>query len=211
MSAARRHAGRRRGLTVLELLIALTITSLTGLAIATVTSAVARSLSSVNGERSALQRAHVLRYRVSSYTRTGLALLAADDARGFVVWLHDGNLDRRPNLTELRVFWFDAEAEELELERVVFPEDWPQEWKDQADTPLSSVADPFEAVLVERAEGYTTRELVADGLVALSLVPSAEVVWQAPRFAMHVELRLDDDSTDELLFSTGFLNHEVPQ
>lgn len=209
MSATRRST-RAPGMTVVELLIALTITVIVGLAMATVLTSVGRGLSSANGERSALQRANVLSHRLASYTSSALAMLEADE-RGLAMWLHDESGDGAVNLLELRVFQLDEEQRAVCIERVVFPEAWTAEEIDGANVTVTSVEDPFEVMEQQRALGYTEVTLLVDGIARMDATPCEASASESPRIALSVDLEIEGDRTESILLSVALPMHTEPQ
>lgn len=200
----------RPGLTLVELMLALSITVITGLAMVTATSAVARGITGINAARSALQRAHAAHARLRAYTEPGRCFLAWDATRGFAMWLHDDRANDLVNLTELRVFWFDDAAGTLSVERVTFPDGWPDEDYEAVDVELSSGTDMFAAIESMRALGYTQTEVLADGVAALELAHSALSLTEANRVRLTLGVTLDDGEQESVLFVFGMPNHEEP-
>ena len=113
-----------RGLTLLELLLALAITSIVGLAMSTAMTATAHGMTNAGDMRSALQRANVAYTRLRGYTMQSPALLQNDPGNGFVLWGDDHNPGGRINLSEIFVFWFDQDAGVLSVEQLSLPEGW---------------------------------------------------------------------------------------
>ncbi len=200
----------RRGLTLLELLVALAITVVTGMAIASVTTAVARGIDTVGTVRSALQRAHAAHVRLRAYTDPGLCLLAYDADAGFALWLEDSRANGRVNLTEFRVFWVDEGTGLLTVERVEFPEGWTDDEYALYDTTLSGVDDPFQVMLTQRSLGYTVTETIADEVAGLSMAYTPESIRDADRVRLMLGLRLDESQTEEILIALALPNHAKP-
>ncbi len=200
----------RRGMTVVELLIAMTITVMIGLAMATVLTSVSRGLSSTNSERSALQRANVLSHRLTSYTQSALAIIEADD-RGLAMWLHDESGEGRVNLLELRVFWVDEVGQTISIERIVFPVAWTLEEIDTANTLVTSIEDPFVVIAQQRALGYTETSLLIDGMAAVNFIPAESTAAESSRFAMIVDLPIETNHIEEILLSVALPMHQEPQ
>jgi type II secretory pathway pseudopilin PulG len=206
-----RHPGRPSGLTLLELLLAVSITSLVGLAMATVMTAAARGMTSAGDTRSALQRAHAAYSRLRTYTDTGLCLLQNDPARGFVLWLNDERLNGKVNLSELRVFWFSPQTGLLTVERVVFPEAWDAAKKEAADVKVNPAADLFAIMTDQRALGYTQTETVADGAIAFAIEAPTPAPADATRFRASLTTDAGHDGQAPVLMAFGLSNHQKPQ
>lgn len=201
----------RTGLTLVELLVALAITVVTGMAIATVTVGVARGLENVNTARSALQRAHAAYIRLRAYTDPSLCILAEDSDRGFALWLDDGRPNSRVNLSELRVFWFNEVESTMSVERVVFPEDWPAEEVVKHDQTLSVVDDPFALMEAQRALGYTWSEVLADGVGGFGMTFESNNVLDANRVRLALTVVLDNGKREDLMLALGLPNHRTPE
>lgn len=206
-----RHPERARGLTLLELLLAVSITSLVGLAMATVMTAAARGMTSAGDTRSALQRAHAAYSRLRIYTDTGLCLLQNDPERGFVMWLNDEKLNSKANLTELRVFWFTPQTGLLTAERVAFPQSWDDAKKDAANVKVNPAADLFAVMTDQRALGYTLTETVADGATAFLVESPTPDPADATRFRATLTTDAGQDGEAPVLMAFGLSNHQKPQ
>jgi type II secretory pathway pseudopilin PulG len=103
---------RRGGLTLVEMLMALTITALIGAAIASMLSAVAYGTSSSQDIRSLVVKNKTLSSRITAAVRGSAQLLSAAD--GYVVlWTKDLNGSGVPDLLELRRIELDGSTDEL--------------------------------------------------------------------------------------------------
>ncbi|MCA9294791.1 MAG: type II secretion system protein [Phycisphaerales bacterium] len=201
---------QRRGMTTVELLIAVTITVVIGLSMTTVLTSVARGLSSTNGERSAMQRANVLSHRMLSYTETALAVIAADE-RGLAIWLHDESGEGKVNLLELRALCFDDDEQMMVMRRVEFPEAWTDEEQAAANTVVTSVEDPFTVMDQQEALGYVTTVPIVDGVSGFAVESSGASAVESPRFAVHVDVVIEMDHSEEVLLAVGLPMHMEPQ
>lgn len=204
----------RRGLTTLELLLAIAVTAVIALAIATVMTAVARGLTGASEGRSALQRAHAAHARLRAYTDVSLCLLQCDPGHaagdGFALWLSDDRPGGKVNLSEFRVFWFDASAGTLSVERVVFPKDWTAEMVEAADIELSASADFLQEMAAQRKLGYTETTILADGLAGSALAHSAAGPQQAARFRLTIDAPSPADPAQQVMMALALPNHEEP-
>lgn len=204
----------RQGLTLLELLLAVAVTAVVALAIATVMVSVARGLSGAGESRSAMQRVLAGHARVRAYTDAALCMLQndADHAAGsgFALWLSDDRPGGHVNLTEFRVFWFDPAAGTLSVERVTFPPEWPQELVLEADIELAATADFMQAMAAERLLGRTTSTILADGLSAASLDFVGASILPALRFQLTLGAPTTADPGQTVLLALGLPNHKEP-
>lgn len=103
---------RHRGLTLVEMLMALAITGLIGAAIAAMLSAVSYGTSSTRDIRSLVVKNKTLGARITAAVRQSAQLLDAGD--GYVVlWMSDRNASGAPDLLELQRIELDSGTDEL--------------------------------------------------------------------------------------------------
>jgi type II secretory pathway pseudopilin PulG len=197
-------------LTTLELMIALTITVTTGMAMTAVLTAAGGSMTRTSAERSAMQRAAVLHHRLRAYVVDALSVLQSDD-RGLAIWLVDDNSNERVEMSELRVLWLDAEEQSLTLERVTWPADMTPAEIDAADTTLAGVDDPFEMMVVFRRMGFTEQSLFAHGVAGLAAVGNESQLQASQRIAFTVEMASELNERESVLLSLGLPNWRAPR
>lgn len=208
----RTHPRRaRRGLTLLELLLAISITVMLGAAVASVLTAASRGMTASRNSQSALQRAHALQSRMRAYSDPALCLLDYRQDEGMSMWLEDPDASGDISLGEVRVFWFDGEAQAVTVERAEFPADFDEATRALYDIPLSPEADFFAEMEALRALGYTRTETLADGVGAASLSWDGLTLREQPRAVFRVRLQIDDDTPQETIACLGMPNHTEPQ
>lgn len=200
----------RRGLTLIELLIAVAITALVGVAIAVVMTSAGQNLARVGEVRSALQRSHAMHARLGAYTDAALCVLNEDPDQGFAVWLHDDNAGNTINLSELRVLWYETGDEQIVVEWVDWPDGWTEQEIDDADRELAVGDDYFTEMLNLRKQGRTGQLVIADGVVSFDLSHEAVSFVDAARLRASVTLRINNDTSEPMLFTIGIENHTVP-
>ena len=105
------RAAGKRGLTLVELLIAVTITALVGAGVATMLVATTRGTSSRTDLRGLVVKHKTLSARLGSSIRSAKMVLAAGS--DFVVlWAHDDRANDLPNRSELqRIEWDNTNNE----------------------------------------------------------------------------------------------------
>lgn len=200
----------RRGLTLVELLIAIAITAIIGAAIGIVMTAAAQNLTRVSEVRSALQRSHAMRSRISAYTDAALCVLDEDEEQGFAVWLNDQNSGGTLNLSELRVIWYDGSGETISVEWVSWPEEWTPLEISAADNEVPIGTDYYTLIRAMRGAGMTESLTLADGIASCDLSHEAVSFVDADRIRAEVVFRVADDETQPMLFAIGIANHTVP-
>lgn len=210
ISSRQTPSRRRKGMTLLELLLAFSITALIGLAMATVMTAAARGMSGAGQARSALQRVHAAYIRTRAYTDSGLCLLSVDPTKGFALWLHDETPGGRLNLLELRVFWWNNGDGTLTVERVQVPEAWAPELVAAYNIPIPSAANFFQIMLDQRSLGMTATETIADGLDNASLAFAGTTPMDVERFRMTLTVTTAPQTQEPVLMTFGLMNHTKP-
>lgn len=203
-------ATRRGGMTLVELLLAFSITVIIGMAMATVMTTAARGLSGAGEARSALQRVHAAYIRTRAYTDSGLCLLAVDQNQGFALWLDDNKPGGRINLLEIRVFWWNNGDGTLSVERVKTPNGWAPELVDAYNIPIPSDANFFQVMLDQRSIGMTSTEIIADGLENASVAFSEAAAQDSERFRMTLTVSTGFDMQEPVLMTFGLMNHTDP-
>ncbi|GAB4552704.1 MAG: hypothetical protein Tsb0013_15060 [Phycisphaerales bacterium] len=200
---------KRRGLTTLELLVALGVTSITGLGVAMVITSVSRGVSDMNTMRGAMQRAASSHARLRVYTDTSLCLLAQDD-RGFALWAHDERRNGVVNVSELRVFWVLPEEGEVRTEYVAFPQEMGEVERAALDIVVAESEDPFQAMLAQRVLGFTEQTVLADGVTSARITHTEADPRDSTRFRVLVGFD-GGAETQELLMAVGLPQHRRPR
>ena len=206
---ANQHGRSRRGVTLLELMLALSITAMVGLGVASVLAMISSSTKSAREARSLLLRAHAGQIRLRSYLDSSLRLLQHDPDQGLAVWLHDQRTTDAVNLSEIRVFWYDAEEETLAVEWVSFPENWTELQIQVFDTVVPDGSDYFVVMEAQRAAGMTASLELVEDVIGVDLTFDNETITDAKRVTLEMELTIDEeDSTKRTLSSFGLSNHQ---
>ncbi len=201
----------RRGLTLLELMLALAITGMMGAAMSAMVVGVTRGMESITGGRSATQRAHVVHQRLRAYTEAGLCVLQHDKTQGLALWLNDNNGDDDVNLTEYRVFWFDEVARTLSVEWVEFPEEWTDEQKATADIRVLTTEDLFLLMEAQRAFRYTRTVVLGDELDGFAVEHNTASILDASRVTLRARTQAGTGgAVQELLFRLVLTGHTLP-
>ncbi|MHC4982560.1 MAG: PilW family protein [Planctomycetota bacterium] len=110
---------KTKGLTLVELTVAMAMTSVIGLAVAGV--AIALSVANAHGEDydQSIQSSRVALMRIDNQVRAS-ALIVSSDWRRFVLWTGDANGNGKINYNELAVISYDTYYDRLRQFQVVF-------------------------------------------------------------------------------------------
>ncbi|MHC4976495.1 MAG: PulJ/GspJ family protein [Planctomycetota bacterium] len=208
-----RHTSRpsARGLTLLELIIAIAITSMIGLGISSMLTMVAQGTRTDQDHRTSVIRVHALNVRLRAYLSDSLNFLHHDPSKGLAVWVHDLGSDRFIHLTELRVIWWDEATSTLSVERVEFPADWSSFQRQAADIAVASDTDFFSLVGSYRASGHTISETLLDNIQSFSLDFNNNDTQLATQVEVHVTEHSAAETQIDSLQTFGLANHTLPR
>lgn len=208
MTPQPRHPAVRAGLTLVELLIALMITALMGLAIGSMMTTVGAATGRESAERAALLRAHAGQVRLRAYMDNALSILQHDDDNdAAVIWLYDNLVQDTVNVREIRLITVDEG--EITVEWVQFPDNWTDIMRDAADTVLPPAADFFAAMAAQRALGQTRTTTLLSHVQDAAWTLSASPAQSATR--ARLALTLDaQGSPVQTLYAFGLKDHAIP-
>lgn len=157
----------RRGLTLVELLIALSITAVVAGATAAMIGAFVQATEHDRQWREAMIRAQAINVRLASYVAPARYVLGTDE-KGVALWLDDTRESDTVHATEIRWLVQDQASELVIAQMVKFPTEWDQAKRDayDAEYPLEtdwwSIRDSFKALglieetpLCDEVSGWT--------------------------------------------------------
>jgi len=147
-------AARRRGMSLIELLMALSISTMVAAAVAGMLSAVSTGVGTRRDIRAVMVRSHAAQSRLSSYLAPSRCVLHAQ-GDNLVLWLDDQRVSETVHATEIRWLGFNSDTGAIEVRYVSFPEEWSQVTCDLADQEFSADED-WMAVL----DSYTSKDLI---------------------------------------------------
>ena len=153
----------RRGITLVELLMAIAITSMITAAVGSMISAVARSQEFENDRRESTIRAQALSARLASYIAPALCVLD-NQPKSFVLWFDDSKQSNTVHGTEIRWVNFDSLSGTVELRYVDFPAGWSQLQKDEYDTVFPIDSDWWAVKQYYEALGFISMIRLSDGV-----------------------------------------------
>lgn len=209
-----RRGAHRAGLTLLELLLALSITAIMGVAVASMLTMVSTVAQSDREGRSVLLRAHAAQARLRAYIDPSLCVLQHDAAnQTLCVWLADQAGPESVNLTEIRVLWFDPTGRTIDVERVQFPAAWPEISRQAADVIVPVGTDYIAAVLAQRALGFTVRQTVVSNVWSAGWgfnTGKGAPPSDATRATLSTLLGIDSAKAVSMLHAFGIPNRKVP-
>jgi type II secretory pathway pseudopilin PulG len=135
----------RRGLSLLEMLLAIGITSIIGAAIASMMAAASNSLSSKDDGRQSAIRLATTQVRLGAYIAPSRCILDKSNTH-LTLWLEDSRENNTVHASEIRWLSFDENKKILAVDFVDFPDDWSQSMIDSADVACTPSTN-YEALL----------------------------------------------------------------
>ena len=164
----RRTREVRRGLTTVELILALAITGLVGAAMSGMMHAVAVGVSDRGDTRSIMVRTATAQARLNAYLAPSRCVLSQSGAN-LVIWLEDSRKTETVHASELRWIRFDADAGTVSVEFVKLPDAWTVTARELEDAECSMNSD-WEAVRTKYQTGGHLKSLrLLDQVQAMSV------------------------------------------
>jgi len=167
---SRTRAGRRarRGLSLIELMLSLTITVMVAGAIASMLAAVSAGVGVRRDLRAVMVRASAAFGRLAAYVAPARCILGVEPD-GMALWLHDQRTSDTVHGTEIRWFVFDAAEGAVELCFVDFPPTWTDAQRDLADDEHGKNSDWFAVLAGYDAQGLVQRIRLIDALDSVAV------------------------------------------
>jgi prepilin-type N-terminal cleavage/methylation domain-containing protein len=193
-----RHFGvsrrNRRGLTLLELLLAMIITALVAGAIAGMLGAVSAGVGSRKDNRDIMVRAHASQSRLAAYFATARCVLASDPT-SVTIWLNDSRESGSVHATEIRWLQFDALAGEVVVQYVDFPDNWTRTACELADIEYPASTDWASVLATYQTKGMISTRALVDNLASASVTMNKAT----PLTTRHVSFLLGFDTEQGII------------
>ena len=163
-----------RAFTLVELVLAMSITSLIGLAVAGAAMALSASYASSQEQYQNIQVARSVVRRLRSNIRTA-RLVTACNGSDIVVWTEDKNGDGKINITEIVLWQFLPHPGRIREKRIVFPDDWSPDQIETYDVvvPLSVASSVLNVQeYLKKLGSYSQVTVLANDISNLRLIAS---------------------------------------
>lgn len=203
-----RTPSQRRGLTLIELMLALTITVMISGAVAAMLAAVASGVDARQDQRSVILRAGAAQARLSSYIVPSRAVLNASP-HTLVLWANDNRPGGTIHASELRWIEFHENQGVVTVSYFELPDGWSDKQRYIGDMEYAQTAN-FASVrnILDGAGVLRTVELI-DGLEDVSFrVDSPVLSAQLVGFVLVFETRQDPV---RVRLTTSIRQHTVPE
>lgn len=159
---------RRDAFTLVELLLALTISALVSAGVAAMMVAVSYGSSSDRDMRGLLVKSRTIDARINAAIRSSRTILETGTDY-LVLWMADTRQNDAPNLSEIRLIERNG-SDELNSYKADFPDGWSEEQIEAADTQYQVSDDFLAATTAAKATGYFPASLWATDVTAIEFV-----------------------------------------
>ncbi len=198
----------RRGLSMLELILALAITAMVGAAITGMLTSVAMGQRLRRDNRSFVIRTHALKSRLSAYIGPCRSLLMCDGT-DLVLWLDDSRQGGTVHASEVRWLVFDAVNGRLEVHYVHFPDEWTDVSKALEDHEY-----PYDTDWFSVYSSYDANDLIAgftllDGLDSLSITTDEPAPVDSRQAVYELGFETHGEAQPQTMSATIF-RHQPP-
>lgn len=198
-----------RGLALVELLMAIAITSMVTAAVASLTAAVARSQEWENDRREATVRAQAMNVRLSGYVTPSRCVLN-QQTDAFVVWFDDSRESDTVHVSEIRWFDFDDINEVLELSYTKWPEGWSQSEIDEYDVQFPIGSDWWAVLQTYVGLGFIEKTKISDRVIAFTV--SRDAGTEKGKKIMTFNATIGGDNFDhDVVTSSSIREYQEPE
>ena len=198
----------RRGLTFLELILAMAVTAMVALAITGMLTSVAMGQRLRRDNRAFVIRTHALKSRLSAYVAPCRSFLMCNGT-DLVLWLDDSRESDSVHASEIRWITFDATEGRLDVHYVSFPEDWTdvaialEDLEYPSDANWSSVYSSFDAIVL--IASYT----LLDGLRSVSVTTDEAAPMDSRQVVYDLGFETEGEALPQTVSATIF-RHQPP-
>ena len=200
----------RRGLTLLEMILAIGITATIGAAIASMMAAVSNGLTSRdNGRRTAVQLA-TTQIRLAAYIAPARCMLSkSDDA--FVIWLDDSRESGTVHASEIRWLSYNDSNDTFVVKFVDFPEGWSELMLETADIECDRSTN-YESLLATLESSQLIGEFdLVDGMQSCSIWTDDPDSLSAIRVSILFTLATNFGPSSNAIVDESIRQHLPPQ
>ncbi|MEM7228249.1 MAG: prepilin-type N-terminal cleavage/methylation domain-containing protein [Planctomycetota bacterium] len=204
-----RRCARHRGLSLLELMLALSVTAMVAAAISSMLAVVSVGIDTQRDSRSLMLRGQAAQVRLAAYIAPAQCLLDVDGG-DCVIWVSDDRQSGTVHATELRWLRHDADNGAYDVHFVSFPDGWTQVQRDLADLEYPSSTDWEVVYQTYLAQGHISAVTLLDNIA--SMTPSHdEAIARDSRIVQYEMTFTDMDPTAVISVSSAIRLHNAPE
>ncbi len=199
----------RRGLTLLEMMLATSITAVIATAIASMMAAATDSLSSRDDGRQSAIRLATMQVRLGAYIAPSCCLLDKGNEQ-IILWFEDSRESNTVHASEIRWIQFNELDNELIVKFVVFPQEWSQSMVDAADLECNSLTD-YDVLL----DSFEANNLIdsfplVDSITACTFWTNTQSPIEATQISTRFTLANEFEQTSDSLIDETIRLHQPP-
>ena len=200
----------RRGLTLLEMILAIGITVTIGAAIASMMAAVSNGLTSRDdGRRTAIQLA-TTQVRLAAYIAPSRCILNKSET-AITIWFDDSRESSTVHASEIRWLQFDNLKKTFIVKFVDFPDEWSQSMIDAADIECNELTN-YALLLASLESSQLIKEFnLIDGMETCSVWTDDDTHLAAIRICVRFSLRTQFGGTSDAIIDESIRQHLPPQ
>jgi hypothetical protein len=198
----------RRALTMIELMLALSVTAMVAAAISAMLHATSTGVQSRHDNRSVMVRATTAQVRLGSYITASRCILDSSPT-SLVLWFEDERPGETVNATEIRWLTFDPDAGAIDVHYIQFPDTWTAAMIDMENVELPVTSD-WTTVLTKHASvGYVKTLRLIDSLAGARLRLDATPAINARRVVFTLDLATETGSR-QMQAAATLRYHDAP-
>jgi len=200
----------RRGLTFIELVLALAITAMVAAAIAAMIGAVTSGEMSRRDNRGTIIRTYAAKTRLSAYLARCLCVLEVGSGE-VVVWLNDWRSGGTVHASELRWLVFDSANKSIDVYYVDFPDDWNEVERALQDIEYLSGTDWSAVLSSYMSAGYASNITLVDGVSSMTITTDQPVAVDSTSITFDIGFLLEAaGETLNRAVTITILRHQPP-
>lgn len=197
-----------RGLSLVELLLALAISGLVAAGVAAMLGGVATGIAVGTDARTGMLASGVIQGRTVEALTPGACILASTET-SLALWRGDTTPGGTVEPSECAWLVFDATSGLLTMETIVFPESWGAIERAKFDRPLRANGNPFPMLLEARQAGITATDILADSVLSVAFPSGTGLLSER---TVRLDLILDLPTGPWSVTATAvFTQHEQPR
>lgn len=199
----------RRGLSLLEMTLAIGITSIIGAAIASMMAAAANSLASKDDGRQSAIRLATTQVRLGAYIAPSRCLLANSNSH-ITLWFEDTNESRTVHASEIRWIHFDEQTSLLTVKFINFPDEWSQSMIDEANIECDSLTN-YELLLASfETTGLVDSIPLVDAIQSCNFWINNTIPIEATQISIRFSLQSNIGTTNDSIIDETIRIHQQP-
>ena len=199
----------RRGLSLLEMTIAIGLTAIIGGAIASMMAASSNSLTSKDDGRQSAIRLATTQVRLGAYIAPSRCIVDKSNTH-LTLWLEDSNDSKTINASEIRWIQYDEETQLLTVKFVDFPEGWNQTMIDEADEEYDFGTNYEDALLAFENFDFIESVPLVDAMNGCKFWVNASSPFEATQVSIRFSLQSFFGNTHDSVIDESIRLHQPP-